>query len=124
MSEKRPHEATRLIHSDYQPPEGFASLSTALHHASTVVFPDVESYRTRAQRRYDGYTYGLSGTPTTMTLAAQIATLEGGNRCVLAPSGLSAIALTYLALLRRGDHVLVPDNAYAPSRDLCTRLLA
>jgi cystathionine beta-lyase len=119
-----PSDDTKLIHSDYSPPEGFANLSTSVHHASTVVFPTVQAFRTRGERRYDGYTYGLAGTPTTMTLAQRIADLEGGYRAVLAPSGLAAIALIYQTFLERGDHVLVPDNVYAPSRELTRRLLA
>lgn len=118
-----PSDETKLVHSDYTPPEGFACLSTPVHHASTVLFPTVKAHRERRERLYDGYTYGLAGTPTTMTLAARIADLEGGHRALLVPSGLSAIALTYLALLTRGDHVLVPDNVYGPSRELCRRLL-
>ncbi|MES2354390.1 MAG: cystathionine beta-lyase [Pseudomonadota bacterium] len=121
---KKTGEETRLIHSDYAPPEGFSGLSTPVHHASTVLFNDVHAYRNRREQLYDGYIYGLTGTPTTMALAQRIADLEGGHRAALTPSGLSAITLVYLACLKQGDHVLVPDNVYAPSRDLCTNLLA
>lgn len=124
MNTQQPGPGTRLVHSDYTPPEGFAALTTPIHHASTVVFPSVQAYRSRGERQYEGYMYGLTGTPTTMTLAQRIADLEGGHRCVLTPSGLSAIALVYLACLTRGDHVLVPDNVYAPSRELTRKLLA
>jgi cystathionine beta-lyase len=121
---REPSDQTKLIHSDYTPPDGFAAISPPVHHASTVLFANVKAFRQRRERLYDGYMYGLTGTPTTMTLAARIADLEGGHRTVLAPSGLSAIAVVYLALLKQGDHVLVPDNVYGPSRDLCRRLLS
>lgn len=124
MPDDKPQLDTRLIHSNYAPPEGFAGLATPVHHASTVLFPSVHAFRTRRTRLYDGYMYGLTGTPTSMTLAQRIADLEGGYRAVLTPSGLSAIALVYLACLKRGEHVLVPDHVYGPSRDLCDRLLA
>ena len=123
MTTRKPGDETRLIHSDYVAPEGFTSLSTPVHHASTVVFPNVRAYRSRGERLYDGYLYGLTGTPTTMTLAQRIADLEGGHRAVLTPSGLSALTLVYLACLKRGDHVLVPDHVYAPSRTLAAKLL-
>jgi cystathionine beta-lyase len=121
---REPSDQTKLIHSDYAPPEGFSGLSTPVHHASTVLFSSVKAFRERRIHVYDGYVYGLTGTPTTMTLAARIAQLEGGHRSVLAPSGLSAITVVYLALLKQGDHVLVPDNVYGPSRELCRKLLA
>ena len=124
MTMRKPGEDTRLVHSDYSPPEGFASLTTPIHHASTVVFDSVRAYRTRGERLYEGYMYGLTGTPTTMALAQRIADLEGGYRAVLTPSGLSAITLVYLACAKHGDHVLVPDNVYSPSRELCRKLLA
>jgi cystathionine beta-lyase len=64
------------------------------------------------------YTYGLHGTPTTFTLEERLASLEGGTHCILTPSGLAAIAQVDLALLKTGDEVLIPDNAYAPNQSL------
>jgi cystathionine beta-lyase len=87
------------------------------------MFPNVAALRARDWRSKAGYTYGLHGTPTTFTLEERIATLEGGRHCVLAPSGLAAIALVDLALLRAGDELLLPDNVYGPSKDLARSLL-
>jgi cystathionine beta-lyase len=64
------------------------------------------------------YTYGLHGTPTTFTLEERLASLEGGIHCILTPSGLAAIAQVDIALLKTGDEVLIPDNAYAPNQSL------
>jgi cystathionine beta-lyase len=64
------------------------------------------------------YTYGLHGTPTTYTLEERLCTLEGAGQCLLVPSGLTAIATVSLALLTAGDEVLLPDNAYGPSKAL------
>ena len=61
-----------------------------------------------------GYTYGLHGTPTTFTLEERICQLEGAKHCVLLPSGLAALAQVNLALLKSGDEILIPDNAYGP----------
>src|SRR5262245_52162976 len=117
-------KTTGLIHHPYVPPAGFGSVPVAVHKASTVVFPNVAALRARDWRSKAGYTYGLHGTPTTFTLEERIATLEGGRHCVLAPSGLAAIALANLALLKQGDEVLIPENAYGPSRELARGLLA
>ncbi len=109
---------TQLIHNPYNPPEGFAAFPTAIHHASTVLFKDVASMRSGDWKEKNAYTYGLHGTPTTFTLEARLAAIEGGDHCLLAPSGLAAIAMTDFALLKTGDDVLLPDNVYNPNREL------
>jgi len=116
--------STRLIHHPYRPPDGFEAVVPAVHKASTVFFPNVQALRSRDWRHKEGYSYGLHGTPTTFTLEERLATLEGARYCVLTPSGLSALALVNLALLKPGDEVLLPDNAYGPSKDLARTLLA
>ena len=80
--------------------------------------------RSREWKDKSGYTYGLHGTPTTFTLEERLCALEGGLQCVLVPSGLAAIANVALALLQPGDEVLIPDNAYGPSKDLANGELA
>ena len=115
---------THLIHHPYQPPEGFTAPQPGVFKASTVVFPNVAAMRERDWKHKQGYTYGLHGTPTTFTLEERIATLEGGLQCVLVPSGLAAIANVALALLKTGDEVLIPDNAYGPNKALAEGELA
>jgi cysteine-S-conjugate beta-lyase len=109
---------TTLIHSDYTPPAGFGAFPTAIHHASTVLFKNVAALRARSWQDKTAYTYGLHGTPTTFTLEARLAAIEHGKHCLLAPSGLAAIAMVDMALLKSGDDVLIPDNVYNPNRDL------
>jgi cystathionine beta-lyase len=116
--------STALIHHPYQPPSGFSAMPVGVHKASTVIFPNVVALRARDWRSKNGYTYGLHGTPTTFTLEERLATLEGGKHCALAPSGLAAIAMINIALLRRGDEVLLPHNVYGPSREMARTLLA
>jgi cystathionine beta-lyase len=115
---------SRLITSEYRPPEGFGSLTTAIHHASTVTFANVAAMRARNLQGEDGYTYGLQTTPTLYELKHRIAELEGGRFALVAPSGLSAISVVNLGLLKAGDEVLMPHNIYAPNREMATELLA
>lgn len=115
---------TQLIHHPYSPPEGFAAPQPPVHKASTVFFPSVAAMRTRDWKHKSGYTYGLHGTPTTFVLEERIAALEGGLQCVLVPSGLAAIANVALALLKSGDELLIPDNAYGPNKALAEGELA
>ena len=110
--------STGLIHHPYTPPEGFHAPQPGVFKASTVIFPNVAAMRSREWKDKTGYTYGLHGTPTTYMLEERLATLEGGLQCVLVPSGLAAIANVALAVLKTGDEVLIPDNAYGPSKAL------
>jgi cysteine-S-conjugate beta-lyase len=103
---------THLIHHPYQPPAGFDAPQIGVHKASTVIFKDVAAMRRRDWKYKTGYTYGLHGTPTTFALEERIASLEGGQYCVLVPSGLAAIVGVDLALLAKGDEMLLPHNVY------------
>lgn len=109
---------TALVHGDYTAPAGFDAYPVAIHHASTVLFKDVAAMRSGNWKDKQSYTYGLHGTPTTFTLEARLAEIEGGSHCLLAPSGLAAIAMVDFALLSQGDDVLLPDNVYNPNREL------
>jgi len=110
--------STTLIHHPYEAPQGFAAPQQAVHKASTVFFPTVAAMRSREWKDKSAYTYGLHGTPTTYALEERLCTLEGGTQCVLVPSGLAALALVALALLKTGDELLIPDNAYGPNKTL------
>ncbi len=116
--------STRLIHHPYQPPAGFMAPQPGVYKASTVIFPNVAALQARNWKEKTGYTYGLHGTPTTFLLEERIATLEGGTHTLLVPSGLAAIALVDVALLRQGDELLIPDNAYGPGKELARQELA
>ncbi len=107
--------STALIHHRYAPPVGFNAPQVSTYKASTVIFESVSAMRERNWQSKDGYTYGLHGTPTTFTLEAKLATLEGGEHCLLTPSGLASIACVNLALLCSGDEVLIPSNCYGPN---------
>ncbi|MFN4267011.1 MAG: PLP-dependent transferase [Aquabacterium sp.] len=116
--------STELIHHPYEAPPGFKAVVPGVHKASTVIFENTAALRARQWKDKSGYTYGLHGTPTTFVLEERLATLEGGAQTILAPSGLSAIALVDMALLQAGDEVLIPDNAYGPNKDFASGELA
>ena len=118
-------KTTRLIHHPYQPPEGYSAPQPGVFKASTIIFPSVAVLRERYKDEVGHqYTYGTKGTPTTFLLEERLCTLEGGNYCTLVPSGLAAIALVNLALLKSGDDILIPDNVYGPSKTLANAELA
>jgi cystathionine beta-lyase len=116
--------STTLIHHPYKPPAGFDAIPPGVYKASTIAFPTVAALRSRDWKHKTGYTYGLHGTPTTFTLEARIATLEGGKHCTLVPSGLAAVVLVGMALLKAGDELLIPDNAYGPNKSFAQGELA
>ncbi|HEX7637650.1 MAG TPA: PLP-dependent transferase, partial [Burkholderiaceae bacterium] len=116
--------STALIHHGYVPPAGFGAIPPGVFKASTVLFADVAALRGHQWQEKKAYSYGLHGTPTTFTLEARLATLEGGEHALLAPSGLAAVALVNQALLSAGDAVLLPDNVYFPNRNLAAHELA
>jgi cystathionine beta-lyase len=114
---------TRCVHHPEISTEGYASLAVATHRASTIVYPDGASFLQRRHRGFDGYTYGLHGTPTTRTLEAQLTALHGGVRTVLVPSGQAAVTIVMMSVLLPGDHVLIPDHVYPPVRAFCVNHL-
>jgi cystathionine beta-lyase len=114
-----PHtHTTGLIHHPYKPPGDFQAPQPGVFKASTVYFPTVADMRQREWKDKSAYTYGLHGTPTTYMLEERLCSLEGGGQCVLVPSGLAALALVALAVLKTGDELLIPDNAYGPNKAL------
>ncbi len=94
-----------------------------VYHASTIVFPTLAALEDADRTPFEGTRYGRRGTPTTFALEDAVAALEGGHRAVAVPSGLSAITTTLLAFLMSGDHLLVADTVYNPTRRFCDRVL-
>jgi cystathionine beta-lyase len=109
------HAQTDLIHAPRQAPQYIETIQPPLFRASTIIFKTtVHLFDRHWTDPYD-YSYGTHGTPTTFTLADNIAQIEGGKYCLLAPSGLSAINLVNSAFLSSGDEVWVADNIYGPN---------
>ena len=110
---------TRLAHGGYNPRDYHGFVNPPVVHASTVLFPDARTMDRRAQK----YTYGTRGTPTTDALAEAINELEGSAGTILIPSGLAAVTVPLLAFAKAGDHILVVDSVYHPTRNFCDTLL-
>jgi len=115
--EDRPE--TRLTSVGRKSKEHFGVVNTPVYRASTILYPDVASLEARDRP----YTYGRSGTPTVESLEEVVTALEGAAKTVLVPSGLNAVATALLAVCTAGDHVLMTDSCYAPSRAFCDKTL-
>lgn len=110
---------TRLSHLGNDPSEYHGFVNPPVVHASTVLFPNAKAMETRAQK----YTYGTRGTPTTDALCEAIDALEGSAGTILVPSGLAAVTVPFLAFLSAGDHALIVDSVYTPTRHFCDTML-
>ncbi|WP_337185007.1 cystathionine beta-lyase [Shinella sp.] len=110
---------TRLAHAGNDPAAFYGFVNPPVVHASTVLFPNAATMENRAQK----YTYGTRGTPTTDALCAAIDELEGSAGTILVPSGLAAVTVPFLAFLSAGDHALIVDSVYHPTRHFCDTML-
>jgi cystathionine beta-lyase len=119
-------EETTVVHSGLHPERFQGAVNPPVFHASTILSQTVEEYRRKRKDwigEVPGTYYGRFGTPTFEALQEAIAALEGGHRCVLYPSGLAACAGALLAFLSAGDHLLVSDSVYGPTRNLAKGVL-
>ncbi len=114
---------TLLTHVGRDPAQSRGTVNTPVYRTSTVVFPDLETYETRDPDDFKSMRYGVHGTPTTWAFEDAVAKMEGGHQAVALPSGLAAITVALAAFCKNGDHLLVTDSAYAPTRMFCERQL-
>jgi cystathionine beta-lyase len=113
---------TRLVTAGRDPQAQKGFVNPAVFHGSTVLYPTAEDLHAHRAE----YTYGRHGTPTTRALQDVMMKLEG-PQCAgvgIAPSGLAAISTALLSVTKAGDHLLVCDNVYRPSRNFCNGVLA
>jgi cysteine-S-conjugate beta-lyase len=126
MTETTPHDRsrlksrTKLIHAGRSPSEQYGFVNTPIYRGSTVLFPTFADLAARKTR----FSYGTQGTPTTEALESAWTELSGAAGTVLAPTGLAAISLALLTAVKAGDHILVTDSVYRPSRIFCDTILA
>lgn len=111
---------TRLAHTGHNPRDYHGFVNPPVVHASTVLFPDAQTLKTRNQK----YTYGTRGTPTSDALCEAVNALEGSAGTIAVPSGLAAITIPLLAFLSAGDHALFVDTIYNPTRRFADTMLA
>jgi cysteine-S-conjugate beta-lyase len=118
--QRRDH--TRVVTAGRDPTAYHGFVNPPVYHASTVLYPSAEDFLAHRAR----YQYGRHGTPTTEALELALQELEG-PQCAgvsLLPSGLAAISTALLSVVRAGDHVLVTDSAYGPTRNYCENILS
>jgi len=129
--DRRRQPGTLLAHLGRSRAESFDFVNPPLVRGSTVLHGDVADLRERARQRLDGadgetgaaVTYGIYGTPTHQAFYRALTALEGGHRSWAFPSGLAAITASILAYVRQGDHLLIPDSVYWPTRRFARQTL-
>ena len=119
MSDKPRNKATQVGHLGRTPQKFLGAVNTPVFRATTMLFPTVADLEAAVRGEYQGIGYGLHGLPTVTDLQAAIAQLEGGHAALAVPSGLTATTLPLLALAKPGDHILVTDSVYGPTRRFC-----
>jgi cystathionine beta-lyase len=106
------------------PEANLGIVNPPVYHASTVLYPSFDALEAAQKHREPGKTYyGRSGTPTTFALEDAVAALEGGYRAIAVGSGLAAVTTALLSAVKTGDHVLVADHVYEPTRRFCNTML-
>ncbi|HTW34091.1 MAG TPA: cystathionine beta-lyase [Rhizomicrobium sp.] len=117
MAKDKPE--TVAVHAGHMSAEHFGAVNTPVYRASTILFPTLDAMESRDKP----YVYGRRGTPSSKSLEDAVTALEGGTRTVLCPSGANAIATAILSVCRAGDHLLMVDSCYNPTRIFCDKLL-
>lgn len=113
-----------LVHAGRHPERHHGAVNPPVYHASTILHPSVAAMEASGKKPFEGVRYGRFGTPTTFAFEEAVAAAEGGVKAVAMPSGLAAITGTLMALLKAGDHLLMVDTAYFPTRKFCDSVLA
>lgn len=116
---RRFRSRTRLVHAGREPADQHGFINTPIYRGSTVLFPTVGDLEGRRAK----YVYGTKGNPTTDALERAWTELSGAAGTVLAPTGLAAITLALMTAVKSGDHLLVTDSAYGPTRHFCDTVL-
>jgi cystathionine beta-lyase len=110
---------TKIVSEGRMSDSHFGAVNTPVYRASTILYPDLAAIKANTQP----YTYGRRGTPSTQSFEDAISALEGAARTVTVTSGVQAIALAILSVCSAGDHLLMVDSCYEPTRTLCDRTL-
>lgn len=119
MTGKREKPDTAATHAGRMSADHFGVVNTPVYRASTILYRTLDAMETSDAP----YTYGRKGTPTSKSLEDVICALEGGAGAVVCPSGANAIAVAILSVCASGDHILVADSCYGPTRAFCDKML-
>lgn len=114
-----PKKETLTVQAGRMSAEHFGAVNTPVYRASTILYPDFATMESGKAP----YVYGRRGTPTSRSLEQAITALEGGARTILCPSGMNAIATAIMSVVGAGDHLLVTDSCYGPTRTFCDKTL-
>src|SRR5271156_152003 len=115
---------TALVHAGRNDTKSYGYVNPKLVRGSTVLYPDMATKLRTGKRRLEQVDiYGICGNETHFALERAIAEIEGGMYCQTVSSGLAAVTVPLLAYLKAGDHVLMPDSVYGPTRSFCNGLL-
>ena len=119
-------EDTKLVHLGRGPSSFEGTVNLPVYRASTILSTDMDSYihRFDDEKNFTDITYGSRGTQNSRALGEAIADLEGGHGTIVTTSGLSAISVTLGALVSAGDHILISDSVYGPTRTFCNQVLS
>lgn len=115
---------TRLAHAGRHPHDNHGVVNPPVYHASTILQPSLAVWEASRKPDFKGYRYGRAGTPTSRSFEEAVAEVYGAADAVAVSSGMAAIACALLAVLKAGDHLLVTDSAYYPTRKFCDQMLA
>jgi cystathionine beta-lyase len=119
MTDKKDKFETRAVSKGRMSDAHFGAVNTPVYRASTILYPDMAAIKANKQP----YTYGRRGTPSTQSFDDTISALEGAARTCTVTSGIQAIGLAILSVCGAGDHLLMVDSCYEPTRTLCDRTL-
>lgn len=115
---------TRLVHAGRHPHDNHGVVNPPVYHASTILQPSLAVWEASRKPDFKGYRYGRAGTPTSRSFEEAVAAMYGAADAVAVSSGMAAIACALLSVLKAGDHVLMTDSAYFPTRKFCDQMLA
>jgi cystathionine beta-lyase len=114
---------TILTVAGRDPAGNYGVVNPPVYHASTIIFPSLAAQEKASGDPFNHMTYGRAGTPTQHALEETMSLLEGAYRTVAVPSGLAAITGAILGFVSAGDHMLVSDSAYGPTRRFAVNFL-
>jgi cysteine-S-conjugate beta-lyase len=115
---------TIAAHTGRMTREHFGTVNTPVYRTTTILHPDYASLKAEIKDdKRKKFAYGRLGTPTTVSFEEAMSALEGAARTVSLPSGLNAITTAIQAVCGTGDHLLMTDNCYGPTRSFCNRTL-
>ena len=121
---KKHSKNTVAVHAGRNPKDNFGFVNPPIYQGSTIIFDNYEEFKKAECGKFDGIAYGRHGTPNQQSLEQALADLEGADKCLITASGVNAIAITLSALLNRGDHLLMVDSVYSPTRLFCDQELS